>query len=205
MGDCRIWEQCLDLLSSHDVVFVSGDQDFRSHRRPEEFHPLLREEAQEAGRGRTLTFHPGMESLLAELRSEIPPIADDAIFEFLYHEISDMVQELESNSECRPTSTGVIKQTRLTTEARELIEVRLEVEDAWESADGSTVLPFELSGSCRYHLGAERLADLKPDVVRLLTTQPDGSVRAVKGGRVTLSAHSHFGAPPIVPEPGKLE
>ena len=205
MGDCRIWEQCLDLLSDHDVVFVAADKDFHSHREPEKLHPQLHAEVDEAKGGQRLTFHPNMESLLSELKSEIPPIADDVIFEFIYSAISELVHELKSNSDCRPKSTGRIKQTRLTTETPEFIEVRLEVEDTWESADGTTVLPFELSGSCHYHLGDSRLADLKADVVRLLKTEPDGSVRAVKGGRVTLSAHAHFGTPPIQPERGTLE
>ena len=205
IGDCRIWEQCLELLSGHDVVFVAADKDFRGHRAPGELHPLLRAEAEEAGAGRSLTFHPDMESLLSELKSEIPPIPTDAIFEFVYDASRDTIRELEANSECRPTSTGTIKQTRLTTDASEFIEVRLDVEDTWESADGATVLPFQLSGSCHYHLGDRRLADLKTDVVRLLTTEPDGSVRAVKGGRVALSAHFYAGTPPISPERGTLE
>ena len=204
MGDCRIWEQCLELLSGHDVVFVAGDEDFRSHREREKLHPLLRAEAEKAGGGRRLTFHRDMESLLSDLKNEIPPIPNDVIFEFLYDAISEMVQKFESNSECRPKSTGTIKQTRLTTEVSEFIEVRLEVVDTWKSADGATVLPFQLSGSCHYHLGDGRLADLKADVVRLLTTEPDGSVRAVKGGSVALSAHIYAGTPPIQPERGTL-
>ena len=203
MEDCRIWEQCLELLSDHDVVFVAADKDFHSHRKPEELHPLLRAEAEDVGAGRSLTFHPNMETLLCELMSEIPPIPNDVIFEFVYHASRDTIQELESNSECRPTSTGTIKQTRLTTEARDVIEVRLKVEDTWESADGATSLRFELSGSCRYHLGDGRLADLETDVVRLLTTKPDGSVRAVKGSHVYLRGRSYIGT--IQPERGTLE
>ena len=206
LGDCRIWEQCLDLLSSHDVVLVSADQDFRSHRRRDELHPLLRAEAQEVGGGRSLTFHHGMESLLGELKSEIPPIPDDLIFEFLYREIHDCVQQLESNSGCRATSTGEIKQARFTTDAPELIEVRLEFEDTWQSAEGAEVLPFQLTGTCRYHLRDERLADLKTGVVRLSRTEADGSVRSVTGSRVSASGeHGTLGAPPIRPRPGRLE
>ena len=200
MGDCRIWEQCLEVLSGHDVVFVAADKDFRSHRRPEELHPLLRAEAENVGAGRSLTFHPNMEALLYELKSEIPPIPNGAIFEFVYHASRDTIQELESNSECRPTSTGTIEQTRLTTETRDVIEVRLEVEDTWKSADGATSQCFELSGSCRYHLGDHRLADLETDVVRLLTTEADGSARAVKGSCVNIRAHLYAGTPPIQPE-----
>ena len=206
LGGCRIWEQCLDLLSDHDVVFVSDDGDFRSQRNRGQLHPQLRAEAEQTEGGRSLAFHPGMESLLGELKSDLPPIPEDEIFRFVYDAIGDAVRELESNSGCRPQSTGGIKQTRLTTEAREFIEVRLEVADTWASADGATVLPFQLSGSCRYHLGEKRLSDLKADVVRLLSTKPDGSVRAVKGGRTIARAQPlYLGTPPIQPEPATLE
>ena len=205
MGDCRIWEQCLELLSDHNVIFVATDKDFRSHRRPNELHPVLRAEAEEVGAGRILTFHSGMESLLCGLKSEIPPIPNDAIFEFIYDEIAGKVLELEENSECRPKSAGSIKQTRLTTDAPEFIEVRLEVEDTWESSDGKKVLPFQLSGSCRYELEDERLTDLEADTAQLLTTEADGSVRAVKGSYMTLRAHAYVGTPPIHPERGTLK
>ena len=146
-----------------------------------------------------------MESLLRELKSEIPPIPDAAIFEFVYEANRETVQELQSNSECRPTATGSIVQTRLATEARDVIEVRLKVEDRWESTGAATSLRFELSGSCRFHLGNQRLTDLRTDVVHLLMTEPDGLVRAVKGSRVNLRAHGHIGTPPIPPKRGTLE
>ena len=38
-GDCRIWEQCLELLSGHDVVFVAADEDFCSRREGKSLHP----------------------------------------------------------------------------------------------------------------------------------------------------------------------
>ena len=205
MGDCRIWEQCLELLAGHDVVFVAADKDFQSGRGRKSLHPQLRAEAEGAGAGRSLTFHPDMESLLRELKSEIPPIPDDVIYQFIYESSRETIQELQANSECRPTATGTIKQIRLATEARDIIEVRLEIEDRWESPDGMTSLRFELSGSCHYHLGNEKLADLRADVVHLLTTEPDGSVRAVKGSRVYLRAHLRSGASPIDAELGVLE
>lgn len=204
-GDCRIWEQCLDLLAGHDVIFVSADSDFSSRVRPNELHPLLRAEAEDVGAGRVLTFRSSIETLLCELKSELPPIPNDRIFEFVYDASDEVIQELESNSECRPTSTGTIKQTRLTTEAREVIEIRLEVEDTWESVAGATSLRFKVLGSCHYHLGEDRLADLETEVVRLFTTEPDGSVRAVKGSRVNVSAHGIGGTPPIQAERGTLE
>ena len=52
MGDCRIWEQCLDLLADHDVVLVSNDKDFCGHRNNDKLHPQLRAEAQDVGGGR---------------------------------------------------------------------------------------------------------------------------------------------------------
>ena len=207
IGDCRIWEQCLELLSDHDVVFVAADQDFQSRREGNLLHPQLCEEAKRAGAaGRSLTFHSEMESLLGELKSEILPIPDDAIFEFVYDASSETIQELQSNSECRPTATGRIKQTRWATEVPDVIEIRLEVEDKWESPDGATSQPFELSGSCCYHLGDERLADLRTNVVRLRMAEPDGSVRSVKGSLVSVSAEPiYLGTPPIHSERGTLE
>ena len=206
IGDCRIWEQCLELLLRHNVVFVAADQDFYSRREGKSLHPQLRAEAEEVGAGRSLTFYSDMESLLSELKSEIAPIPDDAIFEFVYESNKETVEELQSNSECRPTATGAIKQTRLATEVREVIEVRLEVEDRWVSVDGATSQRFELSGSCRYHLGNGQLADLRTDVVHLLVTEADGSVRAVKGSYAIGRAEPiYLGATPIQQERGTLE
>ena len=50
------------------------------------------------GAGRCLTFHSDMASLLNKLKSEIPPIPNDLIFEFVYGKSGDVIQELESNS-----------------------------------------------------------------------------------------------------------
>ena len=206
MGDCRIWEQCLELLSSHNVVFVAADQDFQSRREGKSLHPQLRAEAEEVGAGRSLTFHADMEALLRELKSEISPIPDDAIFEFVYEANQKTIEELQWNSECRPTATGTIKQTRLATEAHDVIEVRLDVEDRWESPDEAMSLRFELSGSCRYHLGNKRLTNLRTDMLHLLMTKPDGSVRAVKGSfAIGRPGPIYLGVAPIQPERGTLE
>jgi len=75
----------------------------------------------------------------------------------------------------------MIKQTRLATEDRHIIEVRLEVENRWESLDRTTSGRFELSGSCRYHFGEKRLDNLWTDRVHLQITESDGSVRPVRG------------------------
>jgi len=85
---------------------------------------------------------------------------DGPIFPGSHDSISEIIEELQSNSECRPTATGMIKQTWLPTEDRHIIKVRLEVEDRWESLDRTTSGRFELSGSCRYHLGEKRLDNL---------------------------------------------
>ena len=72
-----------------------------------------------------MTFHPNIESLLSELKSEIPPIPDDKVVTFIYNTIGGVVQELESNSGCRPKAAGAVKQTRLTTDQADVIEIRL--------------------------------------------------------------------------------
>ena len=203
LGDCRIWEQCLELLSDHDVVLVSEDNDFKG-RCCRSLHPQLCAEAKEAGAGRSLKFYSGMELLLDELKSEIPAIPDAEIFKFVYDATSETVQELQSNSEYRPTATGTIKQTRLTTENPHIIEVRLEVEDRWESPDGATSGYFKLSGSCHYHLGDRRFDNLYATSVRLTIDELDGS-RGVQGGFVrTEELLSYLGTEPIRPQPATL-
>ena len=204
LADCRIWEQCLDLLARCHIVFVSADGDFRGHREPDSLHPALRAEADEVAEDRSLTFHRTMEPLLSELRSEIQPIPNDVVFTFVYESIASLLVELESNSGCQPKGAGEVKQTLLTTDQAEVIEVRLEITDIWESADKAKTMDFRLSGSCHYRLAEEKLCDLTPSNVRLLTQQPDGSVRAVEGSYVSVSAHLHAGAPPIHPEPEEL-
>ena len=205
LADCLIWEQCLELLKDHNVVFVSDDADFRGYNSADKLHPQLRGEVQEVAGDRSVTFHPTIESLLSELRSEIPPIPDDTVVTFVYNTIGGVVHELESNSGCRPTAAGAVKQTRLTTDQAGVIEIRLEMEDTWESADGAATMEFHLSGSCHYHLANRQLTNLTVRNVRLLTTEPDGSVRAVKGSYVRLSASIYAGPTPVLPNPGTLE
>ena len=205
-GDCIIWEHCLDLLEDYDVLFVSRDNDFRGHRQPDHLHPQLRAEAAEIGNGRSLTLHLGMESLLSELKSEIPPMPQNVVYTFVYAAISAEKRELESNSGCRSKESGAIKQTLLTTDQPDILEVRLEVNDQWESIDGSNVCDFLLRGSCHYSLSDHQLSDLIVSEVKLLITQPDGSVRAAKGSYVNAGAAAlHAGTPPVEPEPTILE
>ena len=204
LNDCRIWEQCLALLARYDVVFVSDDKDFVGHRKPLELHPCLRAEAAQVCGGRNLTFHCCMKSLLRDMESEIPPIPAHTIFQFIYDEIAAAVEELASNSGCRPQSSGDVGQIRLTTDEANIIEIRLEVDDMWESDDGATELDFHLSGSCHYLLEEKRLVALTAREVRLLETQSDGSKRAVKGSYISVDAHFFGGAPPVKPEPAEL-
>ena len=204
LADCRIWEQCLDLLTRCHVVFVSRDGDFRGHREQDSLHPTLRAEAEEVAEDRSLTFHRTMESLLSELESEIQPLPANMVFAFVYESIASVIEELESNSGCHPKELGQVKQTLLTTNQASVIEIRLEIADRWESADKTKTMDFRLSGSCRYHLAEEKLYDLTPANVTLLTQQHDGSVRAVKGSFVRLRGQMYAGARPIQPEPDEL-
>ena len=205
LNDCRIWEHCLALLADHDVVFVSGDSDFRKEHSECELHPKLQSEAQKAGAGRhSLTFYPNMESLLSEFRAERPSIPKESVFAFIYEELAD-IKKLESNSGCRPTATGDVKQTLLTTDQASVLEVRLEVDDQWESPDGTKVYDFHLRGSCHYRLADDRLCDFTVSNIALLIPQPDGSVRAVEGSYISIGGVIYSGAPPIEPEPEILE
>ena len=204
MADCRIWEQCLDLLTKCHIVFVSADDDFRGHRDPNVLHPELRNEADVVAEDRRLTFHQNIESLLLELRSEIKPLPNDVVFTFIYKEIASVIEELESNSGCQRKGVGEVKQTLFTTDQSEVIEVRIEITDKWESADKTKTMDFHFAGSCHYRLSEEKLCDLTPSDVRLLTQLPDGSIRAVDGSYVGLRGHLYGGPPPIYPEPTKL-
>lgn len=202
-SDCRIWEQCLELLDRHHVVFVSKDGDFCGHRHQEGLHPTLREEADKVAEDR-LTFHKTIKSLLSDLKSKIQPMPDDLVFDFVYESIAPVVEELEFESGCRPKRVGEVKQTLLTTDDAEVIEVRLEIADRWTDAAGATTMDFRLSGSCHYRPARETLHDLRAPSVNLLARQPDGSLRAVKGSYVHLGGHAYVDAPPIRPEPKGL-
>ena len=202
--DCIIWEQCLDLLARHHIVFVSADGDFRSHRESDRLHPALRAEADEVAGNRRLTFHRTMESLLSELRSEIQPIPNNVVFAFVYESNTSVIEELKSNSGCHPKGVGEVKQTLLTTDRAKVIEVRLEIEDIWESTDKAETMEFSLSGSCHYRLAEKKLCNLTPSRMTLLHQQPDGSVHAVKGSFVNISGLAYAGAPLIQPEPEEL-
>ena len=143
LQDCRIWEQCLDLLRERDVIFGRDDGDFRARRQPERLHPQLRAEA-DAARGGGLTFHISMSSLLSDLRAEMPRLATEKVFAFVYSAIVEETRELEANSGYRPTSAGTVEQQFFTTDRPEVVEVRLKVKDKWERAASEETLEFRL-------------------------------------------------------------
>ena len=206
LADCKIWEHCLELMAEHDVVFVARDGDFLGYGGDRRLHPHLRSEAHESAKGRRRTFHQNVESLLSELRSEISQLPKEVVFDFVYASIAGEIQELKSNSGCHPKAIGDVTQTLLTTDHAEVIEVRLKVQDTWESPDGAQAAVFRLSGTCRYRLVDGILSDLRASTVQLLVTQPDGSLRAVKGSYQRIAAaHIYAGAAPIQPEPTVLE
>ena len=204
LSDCRIWEQCMELLGRCHVVFVSGDSDFLGHREPDRLHPTLQAEAEAIAEDRSWTFHRTMESLLDELKSEIQPIPDDMVLAFVYESIASDVEKLASRSGCHPKLSGQVKQTLLTTDDAEVLEVRLVIADVWQGADAAKTMDFRFSGSCHYRQGDDKLCELTPSRVSLLTQQADGSVRAVKGSYVSGSMRAYAGAPPIRPEPEEL-
>ena len=89
----------------------------------------------------------------------------------------------------------MVKQTRLTTDQADVIEIRLEMEDTWESSDGAATMEFHLSGSCHYHLADNQLTDLTVENVELLTTEAkrigsgsEGLLRQLIGTRLRRRA-----------------
>ena len=200
LADCLIWEQCLELLLEHDVVFVADDKDFRGHGDDGELHPQLWAEAREVGKERCLTFHPSMNALLSEFRSEISPIPRETVFAFVYDAIAAEIQEFEAESGYRRKAHGNVTQTLLTTDDAEVIEVRLKVQDTWSSPAGTDIAEFRLSGSCYYRIASDELSDLRTSELVLSVTQPDGSIRAIKGSYASVASHIYAGEPPIQPE-----
>ena len=66
-----------------------------------------------------------------------------------------------------------------------------------EGADNAKELDFRFSGSCHYIPEEKKLCDLSPGEVTLSSELPDGSIRAVQGSFVNLSASIHLGPRPI--------
>ena len=202
--DCKIWEQCLDLLRERDVIFVSNDRDFRVNRKSEQLHPRLRAEADRVPGGR-LTFHAGMSSLLSDLRAEMPELSTEKVFTFVYKAIAEEARKLKANSECQPTSTGTVEQQMFATDRADVVAVRLKVKDRWRSSESNETLEFRLWGSCQYHLSDCELCNLSVSNIGLYMLQPDGSKLAVTGSYVRLSGLPiYVGARPIKPEPAAI-
>lgn len=204
LGDCRIWEECLNLLTEHDVIFISRDEDFRGHGKTPDLHPQLQAEAEAVGNRHRLIFYPDIESLLTEFKSEIPSISQEAVFTFVYDALAADIQELETNSGGKPTATGEVTQALFTTDKANVVEVRLKVDDRWDSPDGAKVGDFHLHGSCYYDLTDNRLRDLKVSNIKVVMTEPDGSTRAATGSYVNVSASFYAGARPIQPDAERL-
>ena len=199
LGDCRIWEQCLDLLKSHDVILVSNDGDFCGHRHREQLHPQLRREA-DAIDGGSLTFHPDMGSLLSDLKAEIAELPTDKILGFVYEAIGEERATLETNSGgFEATSEGRVEQQLFTTNRPDVVEVRLRVDDVWRLPDTQETLPFRLVGTCLYRLSDRELCELSVSELGLYETK-DGSPRAVKGSFISVSANLYGGARPVTRE-----
>ena len=196
LNDCIIWEHCLDILRTKDVTFVSEDTDFRNIGKDSIHSDLLREA--ESVPNRSFRFFHNVESLLDEIKCKIDTVPTDDMFRFIYDEITTRRLELEQSSGCGPSGTGVVQQTALATGRRELVELRLDVQDTWANDDGSKICSFRLRGSCLLDLFDRRPFELTPSLVRLTAKDSDGSVRSVKGSVVALSGTLHAGAAPIV-------
>ena len=203
LSDCRIWEQCMELLGRCHVVFVSGDRDFRGNRQGDKLHPALRAEAEAIAEDRNWTFHRTMESLLEELRSEIQPIPDDVVFAFVYDSIASEIESSAFQGGYDPKRVGLVEQTLLTTDQPDVVEARLKVEDIWQSPDAERTIDFRFSGSCHYRVAEEAFSDLTTSEWELVTQLPDGSTHIVGVDRIR-SPHFYDDVPQIKPEPAEL-
>ena len=201
--DCRIWEQCLELLREHNVIFVSNDKDFCGNKQTKQLHPQLKAEADESGG--SLTFHYGMRSLLSDLRrDEIPQPSAKQVFTFIYKSNTAKVGGFEEISGCRPTSSGTVEQEMFTTNQVDIVEVRLKMKDRWMSDETDVTFEFSLAGSYKYHLSDSELCDLSLSNIGLYKIHPDGKRHAVKGSTSYMSGHATSGIDPIQPDPVAL-
>ena len=128
LPDCRIWEQCLELLRKHDVIFVSEDQDFCGRKKPTQLHPILKAEAEGVQGGGCLTFHANMNSLLKVLqRDEIPRVDAEKVFPFIYKSVANKVSDIQEKFGCQPEMSGTVEQKIFSTSQYDVVEVRLTV------------------------------------------------------------------------------
>ena len=161
LNDCMIWEHCLDILHNKDVIFVSEDTDFRNIDQ-DSIHPDLLREAESLS-SRSFVFFHNIESLLDEIRCDIDPVPTEYMFRFVYDEIGSRRRELEQSSGCVPDGTGVVQQKAFATSQREIVELRLDVEDSWANDDRSRICNFRLQGSCLLDLSDRRPFELTPN------------------------------------------
>ncbi len=202
LNDCRIWEQCLELVSRHDVVLVARDKDFRGHGNAGGLHPQLRAEASAVGSGQRLIFHHDIDPLLSELRCEVPSIPKEKVRAFVYSDAATDIAELKANSGYEPKRLDDITLTFLTTDQADIVEVRLVMDETWRHPEDGRIADFQVRASCHYGLTDHQLQNLDIGNLRLMLTQPDGSVRAAKGSYVRVNAGTIYaGAAPIQPEP----
>ena len=180
LPDCRLWEQCLELLRKYDVIFVSEDQDFRGHKKPTQLHPKLKAEAEGVQGGGCLTFHGDMNSLLKVLqRDEIPRLDAKKVFPFIYKSVANKVSEIQEIFGCQPEMSGTVEQKFFSTSQYDVVEVRLTVESLWRNDENDDTYKFNLSGSCQYHLADNELCNLSISRIGLNKLLPNGNLEAV--------------------------
>ena len=177
LPDCRLWEQCLELLRKHDVIFVSKDQDFCGHKKPMQLHPKLKAEAEGVQGGGCLTFHANMKSLLKVLqRDEIPRLDAKKVFPFIYKSVANKVSEIKEKFGCRPEMSGTVDQKFFSTSQHDVVEARLTVKDCWRNDENDDTFEFNLSGSCQYHLADKELCNLSISKIGLKKLLPNGNL-----------------------------
>ena len=201
LPDCRLWEQCLELLRKHDVIFVSEDQDFRGHKKPKQLHPKLKAEAEGVQGGGCLTFHANMNSLLKVLqRDKIPRLDAKKVFPFIYKSVANKVSEIQEKFGCRPEMSGTVEQNFFSTSQNNVVEVRLTVKDCWRNDENDDTFEFNLSGSCQYHLADKELCNLSISKIVLKKLLPNGNLEVVLSSVYVNALPVFLGGP----EPIKL-
>ena len=206
LPDCRLWEQCLELLRKHDVIFVSEDHDFRIDKRSMQLHPKLKAEAEGVQGGGRLTFHRDMNSLLKVLqRDEIPRLDSNKVFPFIYESVANKVSEILEKYGCQPEMSGTVEQKFFSTSQNDVVEVRLTVKDCWRNDENDDTFEFNLSGSCQYHIVDDELCNLSMSKIGVYKLLPNGNLEVVLDiTYLKVSAYAG-GARPIKPDSVSLD
>ncbi len=206
LPDCRLWEQCLELLRKHDVIFVSEDQDFCGHKKPMQLHPKLKAEAECVQGSGCLTFHASMNSLLKVLqRDEIPRLDAKKVFPFIYKSVANKVSEIQEKYGCKPEMSGTLEQKFFSTSQYDVVEVRLTVKDCWRNDENDDTFEFNLSGSCQYHLTDGELCNLSMSTIGVNKLLPTGKLEMVLN-IAFMKASAYGGGPgPIKPDSVSLD